>query len=230
MGYDVILSAGYLAFARQTGFLDAVEQTELPVEGVCGTSSGAMVGAMWAAGMTARAIAEELQSKRPIDAFATNWQVWDGWAAFRLDPVVARLRELLPPRFEDLKRPFSCGVMTLDRVHVLLSSGPLPEAVAASCAIPRLFAPVRVGDILYADGGVIDRTAIAAFRALRGERPTLVHLVERSRGGNDGDLSRVPVVRSKRANASLAGIRDFASEFEATRRTALDVISGLRTA
>lgn len=230
MHYDVVLSAGYLAFARQTGFLDAVEHTGLRVEGVCGTSSGAMVGAMWAAGMTAKAIAEELQSQRPIDAFTTNWQVWDGWAAFRLDPVVARLRELLPPRFEDLKRPFACGVMTLDRIHVLLNSGPLPEAVAASCAIPRLFAPVRVGDTLYADGGVIDRTAIAAYRAHRGERPTLVHLVERSRGGNDGDLSQVPVVRSKRANASLTGIKDFASEFATTRTSALDVINGLRTA
>ena len=46
---DLVLSSGFLAFARHAGFLRAVEQLELPVEGLCGTSSGALSGALWAA-------------------------------------------------------------------------------------------------------------------------------------------------------------------------------------
>ena len=44
--YDLVLSSGFLAFARQAGFLEAVEQLGLAVDGVCGTSSGALAGAL----------------------------------------------------------------------------------------------------------------------------------------------------------------------------------------
>lgn len=39
---------------------------------------------------------------------------------------------------------------------------PSGSAVAASCAVPRLFAPVRVGRVPYRDGGMADRTFLHA--------------------------------------------------------------------
>lgn len=62
-----------------------------------------------------------------------------------LAPVVERLRQLLPPRFEDLQHEFAVGVVSrYGRRHRLIDRGALPEAVAASAAIPFVFAAVDV--------------------------------------------------------------------------------------
>lgn len=57
---------------------------------------------------------------------------------------MARLSELLPPTFEELHRDFAVGVVTADGEHVLVDQGPLPQAVAASAAIPFIFSSVDV--------------------------------------------------------------------------------------
>lgn len=51
---------------------------------------------------------------------------------------------MLPPTFDGLERDFAVGVVTADGQHVLIDQGPLPEAVAASAAIPFIFANVDV--------------------------------------------------------------------------------------
>lgn len=48
------------------------------------------------------------------------------------------------------------------------------QAVAASCAIPAVFAPVRIGDRLYVDGGVWSPTNADAASAGRGDRVLLL--------------------------------------------------------
>lgn len=223
---DLVLSSGFLAFARQAGFLRAVEDAGLPVGGVCGTSSGALAGAMWAAGHSATAIARELSARRPVYWLRPNWRFWRG--GFSLDAMVRKLEDILPPRFEDLRRPLGIGVMTLDRRGVLLTSGSLPHAVAASCAIPYLFAPVRVDGTWYADGGLVDRTALRAWRAFRGEVPVLLHFVEKSLSPQgEGDLAGVPMVRTPRSNAKLWNLGDFSGQLEEARRRADEVIGRL---
>lgn len=61
-----------------------------------------------------------------------------------LDPVVERLRQLLPATFEELPVPLAVGVVDHSGKHVLIRSGPLPEAVAASAAIPMIFSAVDI--------------------------------------------------------------------------------------
>ena len=48
------------------------------------------------------------------------------------------------------------------------------QAVAASCAIPAIFAPVRIGDRLYVDGGAWSPTNADAAPAGRGDRVLLL--------------------------------------------------------
>src|SRR5262249_26959677 len=162
MVWDVVLSSGYLAFARQIGFLDALEASGLPVEAVCGTSSGAMVGALWAAGHSAERIAHEVP-RPPISALRPSFRPWQGLLDQR--EMLRRLKLLLPTDFSGLERPFAVGCMSMAGDPVLLHSGSLPEAVAASCAIPWLFRPVMVDGVPTLDGGPRDRTFIRPFRA-----------------------------------------------------------------
>ena len=57
---ELILSSGFLAFAHHSAFLASVEQLNLNVKGIMGTSSGALAGAMFAAGYKADEISKEL--------------------------------------------------------------------------------------------------------------------------------------------------------------------------
>ncbi|MGM0576440.1 MAG: patatin-like phospholipase family protein [Myxococcota bacterium] len=224
MATDIVLSSGFLAFARHVGFLRAVEEAGLEAGAVCGTSSGALVGALWAAGLPARDVAEELSTRTPLSLMRPHGRPWRG--VFSLERILGRLRQLLPPRFEDLGRPFAAGVAGPGRTYRLLRSGPLPESVAASCAMPAVFAPVEVDGVAYSDGGAVDRVGLAAVRRWRGgARPTIVHLVERTAGRQvDEGLEEVVVVRTPRSGARFWSLGDFDGQVEEARRLARAVL------
>lgn len=56
---------------------------------------------------------------------------------------------------KDLKIPFACvATNIIDNTEVDFHSGRLPQAMRASMAIPAVFAPVRLGDMVLTDGGM----------------------------------------------------------------------------
>jgi predicted acylesterase/phospholipase RssA len=202
MNHDLLLSSGFLAFGRHVGFLAGVEDAALPVGAVVGTSSGALVGALWCAGLGPDAILALLTASRPTAWLRPCLTPWRGLST--LDPLIAELRRHLPPRFEDLPRPFAVGVVDAANTHRLLSSGPLPEAVAASCAVPWLFAPPLVDGQRYRDGAVVDRVGLAAWRAWRPDQRAVLHLVGRTHGAAAPlDPGPLPVVHSPPSGARL---------------------------
>lgn len=225
MPVDLLLSSGFLAFARHAGVLMAVEEVGLEVDAVVGTSSGSLVGALWAAGMPATRIAEEIADRRPLSLMALHWRPWEG--LFRLEPLMRWLSAHVPARIEDLPRPFAVGVVDAAGSPRLLRQGPLPAAIAASCAIPRIFRPVDVDGERLADGGYADRLMYAPWRAWRGQRPALAHLVDRSAGKDPtDDLSGLPVIRTPRSGAHFWSLGDVAAGVELARQRALAVLRG----
>lgn len=216
---DLVLSSGFLAFARQCGFLQAVEQAGVPVDGLCGTSSGALAGALWAAGHDASFIAAELSRSPPLRYLRLHARPWRG--AFSLRAMVVHLRTLLPERIEHLDLAFGVGVMTPDGRARLITEGPLAEAVAASCAIPRLFEPVALHGVPCADGGLVDRHFLDPWRARRGG-PVLLHLVDPSRGpAQVPEGQDLTVVRTARSGAAFWSLGDFAGQQEEARLATL---------
>lgn len=83
-------------------FLQAVEEVGLPVRGLMGTSAGALVGSLWAAGLSPREIAVEFTRMAPAEYLGLS--LGAGGGLLSLQPVVAVLAKLVPPRFEDLPR------------------------------------------------------------------------------------------------------------------------------
>lgn len=216
MPHDLLLSSGFLAFARHAGVLHAIEEEGLEIDAIVGTSSGALVGALWASGMSAAQIAAQIAAKRPLSLMSAHLLPWRG--LFRLDPLIAWLAQHLPARIEDLPRPFAVGVIDADKRPLLLRSGPLPEAVAASCAIPHVFRAVEIEGTPYADGGFADRLMFGPWRQWRGERPVLAHLVDRSKGVDPSeDLSQIPLIRTPRSGASFFSLGDVAAQVEEAR-------------
>ena len=225
-GVDVVLSSGFLAFAHHLGFLQAVERQGLGVRGVMGTSAGALVGSLYAAGLSPEAIEQEMTRVPPIELLSPPVGEFPPMGLCSLAPLVQRLRKVLPGRFEDLELPFACAVVDRGGRHRVVDSGSLPEAVAASAAIPVLFHPVDIPGCPggpFADGGKVDRDGLGPWRDLvraKGweELPAVVHLISRSSplSGEDNvyrhNERNIAVVRSAKSGMSLFSLGDFAAQ------------------
>ncbi len=172
-----------MAFGRHLGVLRALEERGIRPTRISGVSSGALVGALWAAGHSSEVILEMVRRVPPRAHLSWRFP-WGkpGFGLFSLEGLIRLLEEYLPLRMEDLPMPFSVGVVEArTEAPVLLETGPLAESVAASCAVPWLFAPQKVGEAVYADGGAVDRLFLAPLLGRHPSPLTLVHLVGSSR-------------------------------------------------
>lgn len=222
-GRDLILSSGFLAFARHAGVLSALEERRQPVDAVVGTSSGALAGALWCAGLRADTIAAELSRQRPISLMRPNLRPWRG--LFQLGGMIATLERLLPPTFAELERPLAVGVIDRAGVYRLLTAGPLPAAVAASCAMPYVFEAVIVGDQPYQDGGTADRLGVDAWRAWRPGRRAIAHQVRRTAGRDVAtNLRGVELVETPRSGANFVSLGDFSGQMAEARMLAVEAL------
>ncbi|KAK9868822.1 hypothetical protein WJX84_006542 [Apatococcus fuscideae] len=216
--WDLVLSSGFLSFASHAGFLQAVEQADLNVGAIMGTSAGALAGSLYCAGFSAEQVAAELSRVPPLELLVPCRQPWQGLLS--LERVVDRLQALLPPTFEELPQQFAVGVVTRQGQHMLIDSGPLPEAVAASAAIPFIFGPVAIPGRVqgpFQDGGVADRIGLDIWtrqRRLEGsspaDTPALVHLIARSSPFSGTELLEVGadvVVHALLPNSPIYGIQ-----------------------
>jgi NTE family protein len=170
------LSSGFFGFFAHAGVLSVLEEEGLVPARIVGSSAGALAGGLWAAGLPAARLREELLALRR-EHF---WDPRPGLGLLRGALFRARLEAALPARtFEECPRAFAVSAFDLlARRTAVLESGALAPAIHASCAAPFLFQPVRIGARAYFDGGVLDRHGLAPLRG--GERVLYHHLTSRS--------------------------------------------------
>jgi NTE family protein len=159
------LGAGGARGLAQIGVIEALEARGFPIVAVSGSSSGALVGGIYAAGRLSEF----------HDAIA---RMTRGDFLRLLDPVVGRpgviagnrlvdaLREVVgDPDIETLSIQFTAIAVDLERQReVWLRSGPLWTALRASFAIPGLFTPQVVHGRELVDGGLLAPLPITATR------------------------------------------------------------------
>ena len=174
--FTLVMSSGFFGFFAHTGVVSVLEEEGLRPARISGSSAGALVGALWGAGIPAARIREELLALRRMDF----WDLRPGLGLLQGGLFRALLERVLPVRtFEESPVPLALSVWDLlARRTVVLDRGLLAPAVHASCALPVLFHPVRHAGRLYADGGIADRPGLAGVP--EGERVLYHHLSARS--------------------------------------------------
>jgi len=197
-----------------------------------GTSAGALTGSLYAAGYSPREVLHLLCKSSPLEWLSRP----DGHSVgvMSLRPVIDRLSELLPATFEELDIEFAVGVVQnngLGRTgeYKIIDSGSLPEAVAASAAIPFLFNAVNIPgqEGRFMDGGKFDRVGLRGWRARRQRQegrapPALVHVIERSSkfSGDDDTNALLAVhkdvlfVNSPKSGRSLLSVGAYEKDFD----------------
>jgi NTE family protein len=137
-------------------FLKALDEMELKPSVIAGTSIGAIVGAFYAAGVSAAEMEAVLREVRISDV---NKMVdFSGSLTLKGKGLERFLYRLLPVRsFEELKIPLK--VVATDfwrRREVIFESGEIIPAIRASMSIPGLLKPVKIGDTVLVDGGAVN--------------------------------------------------------------------------
>ena len=167
--FALALGAGGARGIAHIAVFEALDDMGLRPAAIAGSSIGALAGAVYAAGVSGKAIRRYV-----IDLVHNRAEVWrrlmlsragtfsdlfggDLSAATRLDAakfVEAFLPQDVPDTFEALGIPLTVIASDLHaRREVMFASGPLRPALAASIALPTIMRPMVIEDRLLIDGG-----------------------------------------------------------------------------
>jgi len=172
-----VLGGGGLLGAHEVGMLRALAERSIRPDIVLGTSIGAVNGAFVAADPTVAGVERliELWSDTTLTAVSAGALLRrvgtlarSGTHVESYAKVRSRLRDVLPAeRVEDLALPFQCVAASIERAaEHWFSAGPLAEVLLASCAVPGLLPPVRIGDEHFIDGGIVNSVPVSRAVAL----------------------------------------------------------------
>ncbi|GAB3310111.1 patatin-like phospholipase family protein [Luteimonas notoginsengisoli] len=176
------LGAGGARGLAQIGVIEALEARGLDIVSVAGSSSGGLVGGVYAAGRL-REFREGFERLSRRDFLRLLDPVMGRPGLIAGQRLVDAMREVVgDPRIEELPVPFTAAAVDMERQRVVwLRSGPLWDALRASFAIPGLFTPQVVHGRELVDGGLLAPLPITATRLSDAHRLVAVDMHSRPR-------------------------------------------------
>jgi len=174
-GVAMALGAGGVYGYAHIGVLSVLEEEGLRPDFVVGCSIGAVIGAIYGAGLSGPQLLQlglGLRRSHMLDIRPTRMGLVGGQ---RLEGVVRLLTRDV--RLEDMSPPMAIVATDVERGEkVVFTRGQAARAARASSAMPGIFAPVRIGDRLLVDGAVMERVPVGTARELGAERVVAVSL------------------------------------------------------
>jgi len=171
------LGAGGARGLAHIGVIKALTSAGIPIDSIVGTSSGALVGAIYAAGQLEN-FERQVRHYEWTDVLTMFDPVWPRSGLMSgnkgLERMAAGLREW---RIEDLAIPFSAVAVDLvsgEEIHI--REGPVIDAIRASASIPGIFVPQRRGRKLLVDGAVCNPVPVSALEELGAQIRVAVNL------------------------------------------------------
>ena len=150
------------------GVIKVLEENNIPIDFIAGSSIGAMVGGFYAAGLSIKEI-EEI-------ALSTNWR---RVFSILFDPHLKqgliggeKLKTFIEnyingKKFEDCKVPFVTVATDLKTGEVVvLNKGEMAQAIRTSISIPLVFKPAEINGRMLVDGGLSAPVPVEIVRGM----------------------------------------------------------------
>lgn len=163
MTTGIALSGGGARGISHLGVLKALDELGVHLDYISGTSTGALVGALYSYGLSPEKILELIINTRFFSSLRPAW-TWTGLV--NMDGLRDLIIKLIPEdSFDALKIPLTITATNLTKGRSeYFTAGPLVPAVLASCCVPVLFNPVHVNGEVYVDGGMTDNLPSKSIR------------------------------------------------------------------
>ena len=206
----LVLAGGGARSLAHLGVIEELESAQIPIDRVAGTSAGAVIGAVLAAGCDAASIDamvyEEFVRRNPHSDYTFPRYGLARGERTRAG-LVRRLGDVL---IEELPREFRCvSVDLLGRERVVHSRGRLTDAVMASLRLPGIFPPYRIGNALHVDGGIADNVPVDVL-AERPEGPIVAVSVALGGPSDKASSPRMPGLLDTIMRSMLISSHQFA--------------------
>ena len=185
-GWALVLSGGGARGISHIGVLKEFEKAGFPEPAlVVGTSMGAIVGGLYACGMSSgeleKFVVENFDINNYLDSFAFKItgpvgkviQTGQALASLASKPGIdsgSKLLELFEDltggkSFDETRCAFRCNAVDLvSGKEMIFSSGSVARAIRASMSFPIFFEPLMEGELCLVDGGLADNMPVAIAR------------------------------------------------------------------
>lgn len=182
MNITLALGGGGAKGNSHLGVIRRLEKEGIKIEAVAGTSFGGIVAVFYALGYAPDEIEEMFATLDQRRLYGHDMD--DGPSFLGLAGATKWLKEVIGDRtFGDLRLPCILTAADLQSgQEVLLSEGPLVDAVLATIAIPGVFPAKWIGNLELVDGGTLDPVPVAPARSLMPKLPVIAVVLTRPMG------------------------------------------------
>lgn len=166
----LVLSSGGARGYAHIGAIDELEEQGYEITSVAGTSMGALVGGMYAAGKL-REVEEWMKSLSMKEIISLVDVSLSLNHLVKGEKVMEALKQIVPDvNIEDLPIPF-CAIAADVKTHeeVVFDHGSLYEAIRASISIPSFFRPMKSSERVLIDGGVVNPLPLDRVKRTEGD-------------------------------------------------------------
>lgn len=173
------LGAGGAKGMTHIGVLKALEENNIAIDYITGTSIGALIGGLYALTKDIaliEKIAYQSRMKELIESFLDP-SLTSGLIKGKkvLNPFSKYIQE--NTLIEDTRIPFAAVTTDLKSgKRIVLKSGSLKQAIRGSISLPVIFSPLRYKDYLLVDGGLVEPVPIQAAKEIGAQKIIAVNL------------------------------------------------------
>ncbi|MFO8062635.1 MAG: patatin-like phospholipase family protein [bacterium] len=173
------LGGGAAKGLAHIGILKVLEENDIRIDFVSGTSMGAIIGAMYASGMSAseiESVATGLDKKEAASLFRITL---DGAGFINGERITGLLEDVIhKKKFTEMEIPFAC--VACDIVtgrEIVFTEGNIINSLRASMSIPGIFSPVKNEGNVLVDGGLVNPVPADTVRDLGADRVLAVNVL-----------------------------------------------------
>lgn len=189
------------------GAVRAFEEEGISFDMIVGTSVGALVGVLYAFGVSSEDMSRYAASLRSGD-------IHNGIVITPNDPMkIGRIVSDFLGSVDISQAPTRFAAVATDLVEArqaVLDRGNAAAVVASSCAVPILYRPMIMGGRHLVDGGLLNNVPADVCRIMGADKVVTVD-VHPSRGGGTDGVGLIDVIKATvhimTANSSVDGLR-----------------------
>jgi NTE family protein len=159
------LGGGAVLGAAHVGVLKALEEYNIEISYIAGTSAGALVGAFYASGMSISEMEDIAKRIQWSDVSGIMFNRYSILSNNKLGDLI--IKHLGNKTLEQTQIPLelvATDISTGKKVNI--KKGSLSDGVKASTCIPGLFKPVIINKRMLVDGGIVENVPINTVRAM----------------------------------------------------------------